>query len=96
MSPLEKHSHIVLSARSWRIRSRQSVGSVLRKSRGGRAGRCMAGRCMARRMAASWCLTLAEVVGQGAASGSRAPVASSMADCSKPQGAPHGGWAGDA
>ena len=79
------------SARSQRIRSTRSVGSVLRKSPGGRAA-----RCMARRMAASWCLTLAEVVGQGAASGSRAPVASSMADCSKPQGAPHGGWAGDA
>ena len=82
MSPLEKHTHIVLSARKQRIRSTRSVGR--------------AGRCMARRMAASWCLTLAEVVGQGAASGSRAPVASSMADCSKPQGAPHGGRARDA
>ena len=91
MSPLEKHTHIVLSARRQRIRSTRSVGRIRI-----RAGNESAGRCMARRMAASWCLTLAEVVGQGAASGSRAPVASSMADCSKPQGAPHGGRAGDA
>ena len=38
MSPLEKHTHMAPSARSQRIRSTRSVGSVLRKSPGGRAG----------------------------------------------------------